>query len=210
MRTTMIFLLTPIALLAVGGCPFILPGQVPNTVQARLQGAWTLTFNNTQIEVRGVQGGETTSTFTTTVAGGDIPTISEEDAALPADLLPFVIVFNQQVAALNQEFDAAFPTQILISFQGLRDVEFIDANNLLNEAELTFEPSLGDRYVGLRGLNGDPRGNIQGTFDEGELSTTGQLEFITLVTIADGEGVQTTIFTITVDFTGHRTGDMPA
>jgi len=182
-----------------------------------LAGVWTL------------QRGETEVKFTFTVNNGGEVTQETADATLeplnpddfPEALAALVAQWNAGLDDLNAALDEAMPDQVLVTFPGAAQMRLTNlddeskvANGIINAQ---------DTYLFVGDLSGQGEGDeqggggvitlasIEGSFDRENFTTTGQvIRRLAVVLIGSPNDAISFVVEIKVNYTGERTGDVPA
>ncbi|MBI5765545.1 MAG: hypothetical protein HZA51_18705 [Planctomycetes bacterium] len=199
------------------GCPNttgLAPGVALNEP---LAGEWTITRSEVTVTLSWTinGGGEKVEDSTTTLLEPLDP------SEYPSELASMIDSWNNGLADLNAALNAAMPEKVWVTFP------HYGVLNLTNVSEptRTIEGAIdgGGNYIFIGDVSGAAAGDnqgggalfqaasIQGIFDRTALTTEGTLAR-TLLVIAGGVGGGNLSLTakISVDYTGIRTGDLPA
>lgn len=184
-----------------------------------LAGLWTLERGATSVRVTFSvnNGGE----VETTSAASELQPLNPED--FPEQLADLIAQWNAGLDDLNASLDEALPDVVGVNFPQLGVMRIFDPNDtsmqgqgLINNQTLTYV-FLGD----LSGAGaGDEQGgggvlqasSVAGEFNAMALTTTGEIARTIFVTLQDSTNNSGLSFTaqVAVEYTGQRTGDLPA
>lgn len=196
-----------------GGCPgdgSNPPGSTP------LAGLWSLSRGAIHLTFSWASG--TGEDITQDSETGTLQPVDLD--ALPDALKPLGQQWNDGLAALNDGLDKAFPPEVIITFPRFATIRVENPTDPASSGEGLINEELKYLFAGdwSGAGNGSDQGGgailqvstVDGQFDKSALTTAGKVARTLDLAAVNEQGGAILTIQLSVDFTGQRTGDVPA
>lgn len=196
------------------GCPG--DGGNPPENKPTLEGVWSLTRGAIHLTFSWASGNA--EDITQDSSTGKLLPVDLD--ALPDALKPLGQQWNDGLAALNDGLDKAFPPEVIITFPRFATIRVENPADPASAREGLINEELKYLFAGdwSGAGNGSDQGGgailqvstVDGQFDKPALTTTGKVARTLVLAAVNEQGGAILTIQLSIDYTGQRTGDVPA